>query len=466
MNFDISKEEQEVFDMILSCRPSNVIPRVAGGWVRDKLMGITSYDLDIALQNISGYNFALILESSFKSSVSKVNLIKSNPEKSKHLETSVCSVNGLLIDFVNLRSETYSISRIPSIKEGSPEEDAFRRDLTINSLFYNLISKEIEDFTGRGLKDIRNRLLDTPLDPYKTFEDDPLRILRLFRFHSKLDFSISPRVIDSLNYAELKNHLRNKVSKERVNIEIFKILDSKYAYKGIYDMVRYQYTEAVFNIKIIEEEYFIHLMRGNWLYNLYIIFLKTSCQLILNDDHNKSYYNEDDKSVKQSDGNKSQSGLFLNFEFLNVIISKFNLCCSSKILKIIRQIEEGLFLCKYLDFNNFSDFNIHFICLILGEYHKDILYFEYLKNKEEKVNKFLINLINKTSVIFEKPKIEIKDLDLRLQIEKKFIKYFVKEIKIYQIVYPEEDVMEYLKKNKEEIIKKYLRLEIPYKMNT
>ncbi|MCP4483747.1 MAG: CCA tRNA nucleotidyltransferase [Flavobacteriaceae bacterium] len=71
---------------------------------------------------------------------------------------------------------------------GTPKEDAFRRDFTVNSLFFNINTEKIEDFTSKGLEDMQNKIMRTPLDPYQTFIDDPLRILRGFRFASRLDF--------------------------------------------------------------------------------------------------------------------------------------------------------------------------------------------------------------------------------------------------------------------------------------
>ncbi len=110
-------------------------------------------------------------------------MIKSNSDKSKHLETAVVKVNGIFIDLVNLRSEEYGEdSRVPIIKIGTPLEDALRRDLTINSMFYNINSNTIEDLTGRGISDLKNRVAMTPLPPLKTFIDDPLRVLRVIRF--------------------------------------------------------------------------------------------------------------------------------------------------------------------------------------------------------------------------------------------------------------------------------------------
>jgi len=78
-------------------------------------------------------------------------VIKANNEKSKHLETAVIKVMGEFIDLVNLRSEEYGEdSRVPEIAIGTPEEDAQRRDLTINSLFFNINTGLVEDFTQRG----------------------------------------------------------------------------------------------------------------------------------------------------------------------------------------------------------------------------------------------------------------------------------------------------------------------------
>jgi tRNA nucleotidyltransferase (CCA-adding enzyme) len=119
-------------------------------------------------------------------------VIKANSDKSKHLETAVIKVYGEFIDLVNLRSEEYSEdSRVPKIEIGTPEQDAYRRDLTFNSLFYNINTKEIEDYTGKGINDLKNEIVRTPLPPKKTFIDDPLRVLRTIRFAQRFGFNIT-----------------------------------------------------------------------------------------------------------------------------------------------------------------------------------------------------------------------------------------------------------------------------------
>jgi len=66
-------------------------------------------------------------------------IIKANSSKSKNLETAVINIYGQCVDLVNLRSEEYDdTSRVPEIRIGTPTEDAFRRDLTVNSVFYNI----------------------------------------------------------------------------------------------------------------------------------------------------------------------------------------------------------------------------------------------------------------------------------------------------------------------------------------
>lgn len=104
----------------------NCTLRVAGGWVRNKLMGLEAKDIDIALDKCMGIDFAnAVVEYQKKLGMEtkKIGIIQSNPEQSKHLETATTYIFGQNIDFVNLRSESYaSNSRIPEMKLGTPKE--------------------------------------------------------------------------------------------------------------------------------------------------------------------------------------------------------------------------------------------------------------------------------------------------------------------------------------------------------
>jgi tRNA nucleotidyltransferase (CCA-adding enzyme) len=118
----------------------------------------------------------------------RVAVIRANPAKSKHLASATCSILGKDVDFVNLRTETYDgTSRVPDATAfGTAAEDAARRDFTINSLFYNVHTDSIEDYTRAGLQHLlRDKLLETPLDASVTFADDPLRVLRAVRFGAR-----------------------------------------------------------------------------------------------------------------------------------------------------------------------------------------------------------------------------------------------------------------------------------------
>lgn len=148
-------------------------------------------------------------------------VIKANPDKSKHLETATICIEDHWIDFVNLRKEEYATdSRIPTVDFGTPLEDAERRDLTINALFYNINEGKIEDFTGKGLDDLKLGYIRTPLAPLQTFMDDPLRILRAFRFAARFDFKIDPAISEAVKDATVLEHLEHKVSRERVGKEV------------------------------------------------------------------------------------------------------------------------------------------------------------------------------------------------------------------------------------------------------
>ncbi|KMU78011.1 tRNA nucleotidyltransferase [Coccidioides immitis RMSCC 3703] len=223
--------------------PQDVVLRFTGGWVRDKLLGVDSNDIDVGISTMTGYKFGVELkeyldnpehlekyksfhsDDALKSVIGGLHKIEANPEKSKHLETVATKIFGLEVDLVNLRKETYSDhSRHPEMEFGTAEEDALRRDATVNALFYNLHTSSVEDFTGRGIADLRAHLIRTPLEPYQTFKDDPLRVLRLIRFSSRLGYKIDPNTEESMQHDDIKDALKLKISQERIGAEVEKML--------------------------------------------------------------------------------------------------------------------------------------------------------------------------------------------------------------------------------------------------
>jgi len=226
MKIELTELENHIFHIIKSviaekCPETTV--RAAGGWIRDKLLGKESHDIDLAVDNMTGQEFAkkineYAIDSGYKES--PISVVEANPEQSKHLETAMIRIAGLPIDIVNLRSEDYADgSRIPTMRFGTPKEDAERRDLTINALFYNVNTGEVEDFVG-GLEHIEKRIAMTPLEPVKTFLDDPLRILRLMRFATKYDLDVPSKVLHAFMESEVIEAFKTKVSKERIWAEL------------------------------------------------------------------------------------------------------------------------------------------------------------------------------------------------------------------------------------------------------
>ncbi|KAK0374157.1 poly A polymerase head domain-containing protein [Colletotrichum melonis] len=244
----LTSKEQQLRDLLVDVAafidgagrsPEPLVLRWAGGWVRDKLLGIESHDIDTAINAMTGYAFSLELRDycALEEHTKKHNIgpddmgslhrIAANPDKSKHLETATTRMFGLDVDFVNLRKETYTQdSRNPTMEFGTAEEDALRRDATINALFYNLHTGLVEDLTG-GLADMKSRLIRTPMEPFQTFTDDPLRVLRLLRFASRLDFSIDPAATAVMADPQVLNALKLKISRERVGVEMEKMLKGK-----------------------------------------------------------------------------------------------------------------------------------------------------------------------------------------------------------------------------------------------
>ncbi|CAB9512863.1 Putative CCA tRNA nucleotidyltransferase 2 [Seminavis robusta] len=188
-------------------------------------------DIDIALDTMLGREFADHLNEYLQDQGEEtigVGVVLKNPEKSKHLETATMKVGTFWIDFVNLRAEEYAEdSRIPDLMRiGTAKEDAFRRDLTINSLFFNINTGEVEDWTGRGFADLRKGIVATPLAPLTTLLDDPLRVLRSVRFAARLRFSMGEELVAAAKDDRVRMALAQKVSRERVGGELDLMLRS------------------------------------------------------------------------------------------------------------------------------------------------------------------------------------------------------------------------------------------------
>ncbi|KAM9990480.1 hypothetical protein ACTFIY_006538 [Dictyostelium cf. discoideum] len=243
--------------------------RVAGGWVRDKLRGDDSNDIDITLDNMMGEAFAELVNKHLSSKhhqTHRIGVIQSNPEQSKHLETATVKVFDMWIDFVNLRSETYTdTSRIPEISIGTPLQDALRRDLTINSLFFNINENRIEDFTGKGINDLRDGIIRTPLPSLTTFLDDPLRVFRSIRFASRLNFQIDQELFKAGSDPIVKDAIKSKISHERIAKEFDGMLSAKKPYLSVELINEFGLFDCLFSLPTVglDETYIEQLVSSN-----------------------------------------------------------------------------------------------------------------------------------------------------------------------------------------------------------
>ncbi|BAO39590.1 tRNA nucleotidyltransferase [Kluyveromyces marxianus] len=236
----LNKVESEICSLVKEfCSQYNALhaseepltARITGGWVRDKLLGNESNDLDIAVNSMTGEQFAEKLCEFLNErglQTHSLNTINKNPSKSKHLETCTTKLLGVPVDFVNLRSEEYTMeSRIPKVEFGTPYEDAMRRDATLNAMFYNITEDKIEDFTEKGIRDLNDGILRTPLPPKKTFIDDPLRVLRLIRFASRFNFKIEEQTYQAMKDKDIHVSFNQKISKSRIYTELHKTFTSE-----------------------------------------------------------------------------------------------------------------------------------------------------------------------------------------------------------------------------------------------
>ena len=189
---------------------------VVGGYVRDVLLGKKVQDVDVLVVG-NGIEFAKRVAEKFGGAKMAVY---------EKFGTAMLHIGSLKVEFVGARKESYSKdSRNPAVQAGSLEDDLSRRDFTINAIAASLNSANFGELSDpfRGLSDLEAKILRTPLDPAKTFDDDPLRIMRAIRFSSQLGFSLEKKTLEAI--PAMKDRL-TIIAQERITDEFLKILSS------------------------------------------------------------------------------------------------------------------------------------------------------------------------------------------------------------------------------------------------
>jgi putative nucleotidyltransferase with HDIG domain len=198
---------------------SKVDAYVVGGFVRDYLLGINKDGLDVDVMVVGdAVKFAEKFAKKKKTSLNAVY---------KNFGTALLQLDDVKLEFASSRVESYDrSSRKPEVEFGTLEEDLSRRDFTINALAVELRNPVSVIDKYNGIDDLKNKMIKTPLEPDKTFYDDPLRIMRAFRFASKLGFAIDHMTLSSISVNCGRLQEDDVVSQERISNEFLQILQS------------------------------------------------------------------------------------------------------------------------------------------------------------------------------------------------------------------------------------------------
>ena len=192
----------------------------AGGCVRDRLLGNTPKDYDIATSALPAEVIALCPGAN---------------EVGAHFGVVIAKLGGHHVEIATFRTDgSYRDGRRPeTVTFSTPREDAQRRDFTINGMFEDPESGEVIDYVG-GLTDLQERVIRAIGDPVARFTEDGLRLLRAVRFATTLGFAIEPATTRALHDCA---PLLDRISPERIRDEFSRILTSPQRRAGIERLV-------------------------------------------------------------------------------------------------------------------------------------------------------------------------------------------------------------------------------------
>lgn len=215
---DIPEQHKAIFKSIGEAAESlNQRVFVVGGYVRDYyLQKRNSETKDIDFVTV-GSGIKLARKVAEKLDTPNISIFK-------QFGTAQVKYNDLDLEFVGARKESYRRnSRKPIVEDGTLEDDQLRRDLTINALSWclNPDSFGVLNDPFEGIQDLQKEIIRTPIDPEKTFDDDPLRMMRAIRFAAQLDFNIEKETMDAIKKMA---HRISIISKERIIDELNKIV--------------------------------------------------------------------------------------------------------------------------------------------------------------------------------------------------------------------------------------------------
>lgn len=206
---------------------------LAGGCVRDALLGLQANDLDVATDANPDQ-----IESLFKKTVNV----------GKSFGVMRVLVDGADIEVATFRNDgTYLDGRRPeSVVFSTPQEDAQRRDFTVNALMYDLSTEQVLDYVG-GQADLQAGILRTVGDSERRFLEDHLRLLRAARFAAQLNFVIEDESFQAMTRMAT---LVTKVSGERIRDEMNKLLKAQAVPRGLEAMAQSGLMRELFPFRL------------------------------------------------------------------------------------------------------------------------------------------------------------------------------------------------------------------------
>ena len=216
MNFKEELNKSDIFKKVGGCADElGLETYLVGGFVRNLVLKRKGKDLDFVCVG-SGIELAKKVASSFEET----------PPLSvfKNFGTAMVKLGDWELEFVGARKESYRRdSRKPIVEDGSLMEDLERRDFTMNAMAISVNAHSFGELLDpfNGIKDIRRKVIKTPLDADATFSDDPLRMMRAVRFAAQLEFDIDVDTFEGI----INNSERLEIiSAERILDELNKII--------------------------------------------------------------------------------------------------------------------------------------------------------------------------------------------------------------------------------------------------
>ncbi|MBQ9789153.1 MAG: hypothetical protein IJW31_06125 [Lentisphaeria bacterium] len=247
--------DNRIIKLIKTLQGNGYETYIVGGAVRDLLLNVTPKDYDIATSaspeeicKCLGRRNTMIIGKRFRlvhyrmgQEIIEISTFRANPISAKQdkvrnkVKNLADKPEKMIFDDNNF---------------GTSKEDAFRRDFTVNAIFYDPVSDKIIDHTGMGLKDIQNKVVRVIGDGYLRFEEDPVRMLRALKLVGQFDFSMDSHTENAL-FASLDK--LPHVSTSRMTLELEKILASCYGDKIL---------EAFHDFGLLP--YFLPFFAENW----------------------------------------------------------------------------------------------------------------------------------------------------------------------------------------------------------